>query len=169
MSALLLPPPRSGEADPTGEARPLRCGEQRERRDEQRDGDGAHARRISAAEPLLRDLGSMNKHRLALLVLVVIAAGCGSGSQPSPTVPEPTTTALTKTMPLTVFRVVNGALRAEAVKVPETRAVAAAALAALGVEARVTIDEGTAHVDLADASAEQVAEIVYTLTQFASV
>ncbi len=52
---------------------------------------------------------------------------------------------------------------------PETRAVAAAALAALGVEARVTIDEGTAHVDLADASAEQVAEIVYTLTQFASV
>jgi len=34
-------------------------------------------------------------------------------------------------MPLTVFRVVNGALRAEAVKVPETRAVAAAALALL--------------------------------------
>jgi hypothetical protein len=72
-------------------------------------------------------------------------------------------------MPLTVFRVANGVLRAEAERVPETRAVARAALTALGIDAQVTIDAGTASVDLADATPDQVAEIVYTLTQFASV
>jgi hypothetical protein len=109
----------------------------------------------------------MNKHRLALLV-VAVTSGCGGSSQPSP-VTEPTTTAVTTTMPLTVFRVVNGALRADARRVPETRAVARASLDALGIDAQVTIDAGTARVDLADATANQVAEIVYTLTQFASV
>jgi hypothetical protein len=111
----------------------------------------------------------MNKHRLALLLLVALAAGCGSGSKPPATTTQPTTTAVAKTMTLTVFRVVNGALRAEAVRVPETQAVAGAALTALGIDARVTIDSGTAHVDLENADPAETAEIVYTLTQFPSV
>src|SRR5882757_7996125 len=129
-------PRRSDDPRSSGEARPLGC-------DEQGDRDGAHAGRIGATEPLLRDLDSMNKHRLALLGLVAVASGCGGSSQPSP-VTEPTTTAVTRTMPLTVFRVVNGALRAEAERVPETRAVARAALTALGIDAPVTINAGTA-------------------------
>jgi hypothetical protein len=111
----------------------------------------------------------MNKHRLALVVLVAILAGCGSDPSSPPTLTEPTTTAGTPQMPLTVFRVVDGALRAESVQVPETRAVARAALAALGVDAKVTIAAGTATVDLPNAAADRVAEIVYTLTQFPSV
>ena len=111
----------------------------------------------------------MNKHRLALLALVALFAGCGGHSRSSSTVTEPTTTAAGTEMALTVFRVVDGALRAETVQVPQTRAVARAALGALGVDANVTIDSGTASVDLADADPKRVAEIVYTLTQFASV
>jgi hypothetical protein len=110
----------------------------------------------------------MNKHRLAATALIVIASGCGGSSQPSPTT-RPTTTTVTKTMPLTVFRVVDGTLRAEAERVPETRAIARASLLALGLDTKVTIDAGTARVDLDDATAGQVAEIVYTLTQFPSV
>ncbi len=82
---------------------------------------------------------------------------------------EPPTSTVAQTMPLTVFRVVGGALRAETVTVAETQAVARAALTALGIEAKVTIDAGTAAVDLADASAGEVAEVVYTLTQFPTV
>jgi immunoglobulin-like protein involved in spore germination len=116
----------------------------------------------------LRDFVSMNKRCLALLLLIAVAAGCGGGSKPSTTT-VPTTTAIAKMMPLTVFRIADGALRAETVQVPETQAVASAALTALGIDARVTIDAGTARVDLADATAERVAEIVYTLTQFPTV
>jgi hypothetical protein len=72
-------------------------------------------------------------------------------------------------MPLTVFRVRGGVLRPLVVHVQRTRAVAAAALAALGVEAPVTVSGGTAHVDLPSANDERVAEIVYTLTQFPTV
>ncbi len=72
-------------------------------------------------------------------------------------------------MTLTVFRMTGRSLRAETVRVPETRAVARAALDALGIDAKVTIEAGTATVDLADADAGRVAEIVYTLTQFPSV
>jgi hypothetical protein len=72
-------------------------------------------------------------------------------------------------MPLTVFRLEQGVLQARTVQVPRTRAVADAALTALGIDAPVTIDGGTARVQSSKASEEQVAEIVYTLTQFPSV
>jgi hypothetical protein len=111
----------------------------------------------------------MNKHCLALLLLLAVAAGCGGGSKPSTTTTEHTTTVAAQTMPLTVFRVTDGTLRAVSVEVPKTQAVAGAALIALGIDARVTIDAGAASVDLADATPAQVAEIVYTLTQFPSV
>ena len=117
----------------------------------------------------MRDFAAMNKHCLALLLLVTALAGCGGGSKTATTPPETTTTGPAKTMPLTVFRVVDGALRAESVQVPQTQAVAGAALTALGIDARVTIDSGTATVDLDDAPPDQIAEIVYTLTQFPSV
>ncbi len=82
---------------------------------------------------------------------------------------EPPTTTVVETMPLTVFRVEQGVLQARTVQVPRTRAVAGAALTALGIDAPVTIDGGTARVQSSKASEEQVAEIVYTLTQFPSV
>jgi hypothetical protein len=110
--------------------------------------------------------------RLALLLLLAplaaVAAGCGSGSEgttgsTATTVPVPPTTTLT------VFRVRGGALHAQTARVPQTRAVAAAALAALDLTATVTIADGTAQVGLDTASDEQIAEIVYTLTEFPSV
>jgi hypothetical protein len=55
------------------------------------------------------------------------------------------------------------------VHVARTKAVAAAALGALGIPAAVTVSDGTARVDLAKATDEQVAEIVYSLTQFPTV
>ncbi len=72
-------------------------------------------------------------------------------------------------MALTVFRVRDGKLYADTVRVPRTSAVATAALGALDVGAPVTIGDGTAHVALARATGAQVAEIVYTLTQFAAI
>ena len=106
--------------------------------------------------------------RFLFLTLAVLAAGCGSSSQ------QPTTTTVPvpvspSPMSLTVFRVENGSLHAESVEVPATQAVARAALGALGLGADVTIDAGTAHVQLDKATDAQVAEIVYTLTQFSSV
>jgi hypothetical protein len=70
---------------------------------------------------------------------------------------------------LTVFRISAGVLRPSVVHVPRTQAVATAALRALGVDASVQISAGTATVDDPHASDAEVAEIVYTLTQFASV
>ena len=108
----------------------------------------------------------MSKRPL-LVVLAALAAGCGSGSQQATTtVQVPVSPA---PMALTVFRVENGSLHTESVSVPATQAVAHAALGALGLGADVTIDAGTAHVNLHDATEAQVAEIVYTLTQFSSV
>lgn len=72
-------------------------------------------------------------------------------------------------MHLTVFTAHDGVLVAKDVTVPQTEATAAASLRALGVPANVTIADGTATVDLPDATPEQVAEIVYTLTQYPSV
>jgi hypothetical protein len=72
-------------------------------------------------------------------------------------------------MTITVFTIEQHALRPKLERVPRTEAVAAATLGALGVAAPVTISDGTATVGLAKAPNDQVAEIVYTLTQFASV
>jgi hypothetical protein len=111
-------------------------------------------------------------NRLLLLAgLAALVAGCGSTT----TAPEPvaTTTAPAPVSPkplaLTVFKVDNGLLRPTVEHVPYTTAVATAALHALGVDAAVTINDGTAKVPLDHATQDQAAEIVYTLTQFASV
>jgi hypothetical protein len=99
----------------------------------------------------------------------LLAAGCGSGGTSAPTTTTARTVPTEQRMPLTLFRVRGGVLRPFVVRVPQTRAVAAAALAALGVPAPVTVSDGTADVDLPKATDEQVAEIVYSLTQFATV
>lgn len=70
---------------------------------------------------------------------------------------------------LTVYKTNSGTLAPTVVHVPQTRAVAAAALKALGVDAAVSIAGGTATVQLANAPDDQVAEIVFTLTQFPTV
>lgn len=108
---------------------------------------------------------------LLALGLGLLAAGCGSSGTEtaSTTPPEPTTTTQTSQMPLTIYRVEDGALHATQVQVPQTEAVAGASLKALGVDAAATISNGTATVQLDSASDEQIAEIVYTLTQFSSI
>ena len=109
---------------------------------------------------------------LALAALCVVAAGCGSAGSSSP---PPVSTVTTNphmpvpAMALTVFRIESGALRPSVVHVPRTQAVATAALHALGVDAPVQISAGTATVGLDRATDPEVAEIVYTLTQFGSV
>lgn len=125
----------------------------------------------------LHDMG----RRLPLLVvgtalMAVPVAGCGStsSSQGTTTVVVSTTTRTqtnTTTSPtaITVFRAAGGMLQPEVVRVPHTTAVASAALKALGLAAPVTISAGTARVQLNDAAPDQVAEIVYTLTQFPSI
>ncbi len=112
------------------------------------------------------------RFRLLILGLLAgIAVGCGSTS----TAPEPVTTASVpvpvspQPIAVTVFRVVNGLLRPSVERVPHTAAVASAALGALGLGAGVTISDGTARVALDKATQDQAAEIVYTLTQFATV
>jgi hypothetical protein len=121
--------------------------------------------------------------RLPLLflctALAAAVAGCGSQSASQTTVATPaaTSTSTSTTRPpvsrpptaLTVFRVEEGALHPEAARVPHTTAVASAALGALRLAAPVTISGGTARVQLSDATPDEVAEIVYTLTQFPSI
>ena len=110
--------------------------------------------------------------RLLLLLLGALMAGCGSSSSGTPTLTQgTTTTAAPSRAPtaVTVFRVQDGKLHAEVVQVPHTTAVAASALDALGLAAPVTIAAGTAHLALDHASASEIAEIVYTLTQFPSI
>jgi hypothetical protein len=72
-------------------------------------------------------------------------------------------------MALTLYKVDAGKLTSTVVHVPKTTAVATAALQALGLDAPVAIAGGTASVDLPHASDSQVAEVVYTLTQFPTV
>ena len=105
----------------------------------------------------------------ALIALPLAAAGCGgsSSSQPPPAT-LPTTTAA-KLMVLTDYRLSDGNLSAETVEVPATQAVAGAALKALGLDATVTISDGTATVDLPGATDEQIEEAVFTLTHFPTV
>jgi len=108
---------------------------------------------------------------LLLAVLASLAVGCGSTS----TATESVTTATApvpvspKPIAVTVFRVDHGLLRPTVEHVPHTDAVASAALGALGLGAAVTISDGTASVALDKATQDQAAEIVYTLTQFATV
>jgi len=108
---------------------------------------------------------------LLLAVLASLAVGCGSTS----TATESVTTATApvpvspKPIAVTVFRVDHGLLRPTVEHVPHTDAVASAALGALGLGAAVTISDGTASVALDKATQDQAAEIVYTLTQFATI
>jgi hypothetical protein len=108
-----------------------------------------------------------------ILLFPVLAAGClgrGGGTQAPPvTTAAATTTTAAKQMDLTVFAMRSGQLRAIVVRVPQTEATAAASLHALGIDAGVTIAGGTATVDFPDATQQQIAEIVFTLTQFPSV
>jgi uncharacterized protein YceK len=110
---------------------------------------------------------------LLVLGLTLLAAGCGSSGTETAATTAETTTAATTTQPeqmaLTIYRVEGGALHATQVQVPKTEAVAGASLKALGVDAPVTISNGTATVQLDSATDEQIAEIVYTLTQFSTI
>jgi len=108
-----------------------------------------------------------------VLFVLLLAAGCGSTrsggpTAPTTTAPPPASTSLPPTR-LTIFRVAGGDLRAESVSVPHTTSVAGASLRALGLDASVTIAGGTASVTLPHATPAQVAEIVYTLTQYPTV
>jgi hypothetical protein len=110
---------------------------------------------------------------LLLAVLAPLVAGCGSTSTATETVTTTTTATTTTVAPkpiaVTVFKVDAGLLRPSVQRVPRTTAIAAAALRALGVEAGVTISDGTATVARDRATQDQAAEIVYTLTQFETV
>lgn len=119
-------------------------------------------------------------NRLLLLCAVgLIASSCGGTrtatvtvtTAAAPTTPATTTTSTTPAGPMTVtvYKVVDGSLFPSAVRVPRTRAVAQAALGALGVAGSLTVAAGTATVDLPKATQEQQAEIVYTLTQYPSI
>ena len=124
--------------------------------------------RRGRASPTAQEFGVVRATIPLAAVLALAAAGCGSTTSSAP----PTTTARVETTPsmaLTVFRADGGTLHAEVKHVPQTRGVAAAALAALGVDAPVAISSGTATVDLAKAPNDEVAGIVYTLTQFPTV
>lgn len=112
--------------------------------------------------------------RLSLLALgtaILLLAGCGS----TPTAQEtaPTTTANVPVSPkpttFTVFRFERGVLRPSVVRVPFTTTPASAALEALSVGGTVTVSGGTAHVTVGGLTTDEAAEVVYTLTQFASI
>jgi hypothetical protein len=120
----------------------------------------------------------MSKHALLTIAAVGLAvAGCGSSNDASTTSPStttpstsaPSTTTAPASITVTVFRVRDGHLVADVERVQGTRAVAAASLTALGLTAPVSIANGTATVQRADATPEQVAEIVYTLTQYPNI
>ncbi len=117
----------------------------------------------------------MSKHALVIAALCAFLAGCG-GSGDSTSTGQSTTAASTSAtttvlspMSVTVFRVRDGRLVAKAVRVQGTHAVAAASLSALGLDAPVSIANGTATVQRDEATPAEVAEIVYTLTQYPSV
>ena len=117
----------------------------------------------------------MSRTLLPLLLCAVIATGassCGSTSGATTAQSLPTTTAVSPPPPpttVTLFYVRGGMLVPVVMRVPHTAAVASAALTALGLAAPVTIADGTARVALAHAAADEIAEIVYTLTEFPSI
>jgi hypothetical protein len=107
-----------------------------------------------------------------LAALVLLAAGCGSSSHGTVSTVTITTnphSAGAGPMTVTVFQADQGLLHPKLARVPSTPAVAGAALGVLGVTAPVSIVDGTATVELAKATQDQVAAIVYTLTQFPTV
>lgn len=107
---------------------------------------------------------------ISILLVPIVAAGClGRGAHHAAPATTVATTTVAQDMDLTVFRVAGGRLAAQNARVPQTQAIAAASLKALGIDARVTISGGTAAVDLPGATSEQTAEVVYTLTQYPSV
>jgi immunoglobulin-like protein involved in spore germination/sporulation and spore germination protein len=127
--------------------------------------------------------------RASLAVVAVVAlaaAGCG-GDSTSSEKPPPSTTAASQKMAATAYFLRDGKVAPAHVRVPETRAVARASLGALfagppaGFETKlpdgidefaVTIEGGTADLTLklpAELTPAARAEIVYTLTQFATV
>lgn len=108
------------------------------------------------------------------LALALGASGCAvrthHAAPPATSVPTATNPHMpVPPMTLTVYRVAGGRLTPTVVHVPRTQAVAAAALHALGIDAPVSIDGGTATVSLPQASDDEIAGIVYTLTQFPAV
>jgi hypothetical protein len=113
---------------------------------------------------------------ISILLVPLLAAGCLGHGGDHPTTPVTTVAPATSTstspsdqMHLTVFAMRDGKLRATDVQVAKTEATAAASLHALGIDADVTIADGTAKMDFPDATQQQIAEIVFTLTQFPSV
>lgn len=110
-----------------------------------------------------------------LLALIGLLAGCSLGSHGRSRAPTETSvsnsTAATSTAasPAVTLTVYGPDLRPRRVRVAATRAVAAAALHAIGVDARVEIARGTATVALPRATETQIAQIVLTLTEFPSV
>jgi hypothetical protein len=116
----------------------------------------------------------VSKRALIIIALSGAVAGCGGSDDASTTLPTttspPTTTAPAPApITVTVFRVRDGHLVADAARVRGTRAVAAASLTALGLAAPISISNGTATVERDDATREQVAEMVYTLTQYPTI
>jgi hypothetical protein len=112
------------------------------------------------------------RSRLLLVAgLALLAAGCGSGSKStlSTTTSAATVPVSPPPMTVTAFVVDQGQIRPKLERVPRSTAVATAALGALGIGATITISGGTATVALTKATNDEVAEIVYTLTQFPSV
>jgi hypothetical protein len=119
----------------------------------------------------------MSKRLLLITALCAAVAGCGGSNDASTTSAHTTTPSTSSTstttviapITVTVFRVRDGHLVADVARVQGTRAVAAASLTALGLAAPISIADGTATVVRDDATPEQVAQIVYTLTQYPSI
>ena len=107
-----------------------------------------------------------------LAAAALLAAGCGASSHGTVSTLTITTnphSVAAGPMTVTVFQVDQGRLQTKLARVPSTPAVAGAALGVLGITAPVSIADGTATVGLAKATEDQVAAIVYTLTQFPTV
>lgn len=109
-------------------------------------------------------------------IVLVGATGCSlhHSARTTSTVEPPPAATTNPHMPvpqlaLTVYRVSNGKLDPAVVHVDRTQAVAAAALQALGVGTVSAVANGTATVDAPGATDAETAEIVFTLTQFATV
>ena len=174
MRLASLGPPEPALSD----ARPLRGDDQRGRKHEEHDPEDAHAPRIVVAISRPCKTAAMMRGLVCAALLVVLATACGRTTTTTVTVTTaaaPTTTGRVPVSPapmaITVFRVENGLLRPQVEHVPSTGAVATAALGALGLGGpkAIIIANGTADVAITKPTQDEEAEIVYTLTQFASI